>query len=443
MSGGRLSLQGRELRMARASTLVSVGRRLGEGGQGVVHEAAMGSAPCVVKWYRPNQPADLRRAIARLAERERPHPAFVWPIDLVVSDEIPGFGYVMPRLEPGFGSFAQLLARPQQPPFRVIITIGRQLVSAFEALPASGLCYRDINFGNLLVDPDRPQVAIIDNDNVGLDNGEAFVWGTLRFMAPEVVRREAPPSTLTDLHSLAVFLFYLFMHGHPLEGMATDASYSWAAEDHQSESRLAMRHFGQQPVFVFDPHDRSNRPRPADRMVTWWPIYPRFFRDLFEQAFTAGLSPGLGRVTEGLWRRGLVRLADCVSECACTASVFYDPDDAGLRCWNCGQIPPRPPLLQLPGCTVALSHGATITSHHLSRDRDHDTIVAVAEEHPTRAGALVLRNVGKSAWTMTPAGETAKAVSPGRRLGVRPMLIDFGSVQGQLCCETPVPRRSA
>jgi hypothetical protein len=139
-------------------------------------------------------------------------------------------------------------------------------------------------------------------------------------------------------------------------------------------------------------------------------------------------------------RRGLVRLADCVSECACTASVFYDPDDAGLRCWNCGQIPPRPPLLQLPGCTVALSHGATITSHHLSRDRDHDTIVAVAEEHPTRAGALVLRNVGKSAWTMMPAGETAKAVSPGRRLGVRPMLIDFGSVQGQICCETPVPR---
>ncbi|MGO8889888.1 MAG: hypothetical protein ACLQB1_09295 [Streptosporangiaceae bacterium] len=76
-----------------------VGERLGEGGQGVVHEAAMGSVPCVVKWYRPNQPADLRHAIAKLAERERPHPAFIWPIDLVVSDEMPGFGYVMPRLD--------------------------------------------------------------------------------------------------------------------------------------------------------------------------------------------------------------------------------------------------------------------------------------------------------------------------------------------------------
>lgn len=439
MSGLPLSLRGRQLRMARASTLVLVGERLGEGGQGVVHEAAMGSVPCVVKWYRPNQPADLRHAIAKLAERERPHPAFIWPIDLVVSDEMPGFGYVMPRLEPGFGSFAQLLARPEQPPFRAIITIGRQLVSAFEALHASGLCYRDINFGNLLVDPERSRVAIIDNDNVGLDSGEVFVWGTLRFMAPEVVRREAPPSSLTDLHSLAVFLFYLFVHGHPLEGTATDASYTWAPADHQSESRLAMRHFGQEPVFVFDSRDHSNRPRSGDLMLTWWPIYPRFFRALFEQAFTAGLSPGLGRVTEGLWRRGLVRLADCVSQCACRASVFYDPDDAGVRCWNCGQIPPRPPLLQLPGCTVALSPGATITSHHLSRDRDHDTIIAVVEEHPARSGALVLRNAGNSSWTMKPDGDTAKTVVPGRRLGVRSMSIDFGSVQGWIRCETPEP----
>jgi DNA-binding helix-hairpin-helix protein with protein kinase domain len=421
--------------MVRANTLVSVGRRLGEGAQGVVHEATMGDAPCVVKWYRSVPQADeLRRAIAALADRERPHPAFIWPIDLVVSDEMAGFGYVMPLLEPGFVSFAQLLSRPQQPPFRVIITIGRQLVSAFEALHASGLCYRDINFGNLMVDPEQPQVAIIDNDNVGLDGGAVFVWGTLRFMAPEVVRREAAPSSVTDLHSLAVLLFYLFMHGHPLEGARTDATYSWATSGHQSESDLATRHFGLDPIFVFDPQDHSNRPRPGDPMLTWWPIYPRFFRALFERAFTVGLSDatGLGRVAEGVWRRALIRLGDCVATCTCKASVFYDPEDPGARCWNCGQIPPRPLLLQLPSCTVALSEGATITSHHLTRDRDHDTIIAVVEEHPNRPGELVLRNVGKSAWTMTPDGDTAKIVEPTRRLGVRAMSIDFGSVQGRI-----------
>jgi DNA-binding helix-hairpin-helix protein with protein kinase domain len=436
MSFQRLALQGRRLRMVRANTVVVVGRRLGEGAQGVVHDGSMGGTPCAVKWYR-HASADLRRAIGALADRERPHPAFIWPIDLVTSDEIPGFGYVMPLLEPGFGSFAQLLDRPEQPPFRVIITIARQLVSAFQMLHASGLCYRDINFGNLMVDPDRPQVAIIDNDNVGLDSGDVFVWGTLRFMAPEVVRREAPPSSVTDLYSLAVLLFYIFMHGHPLEGMRTDATYSWAASSHQSESDLAIRHFGLDPLFVFDPKDASNRPRPGDPMLIWWPIYPRFFRGLFEQAFTAGLTDpkGLGRVAEGVWRRALIRLGDSLSTCSCTASVFYDPDNPAATCWNCGRVPPRPVLLKLPSCTVALSVGTTITSHHLVNDRDLDTIIAVVEEHPAKPGQLVLRNVGKSAWTMRPEGEAAKTVEPTRRLGVRAMSIDFGSVQGRILGE--------
>jgi len=420
--------------MVRAGTAVLVGERLGEGGQGVVHAVTIGGAPYAAKWYRYAPSGELRRSIAALVERGRPHRAFIWPIDLVVSDEISGFGYVMPRLEPRFSSFAQLVSKSEQPPFRVVISIGRHLVTAFEALHAAGLCYRDISFGNLWVDADQADVAIIDNDNVGLDSGEVFVWGTLRFMAPEVVRREAAPSSLTDLHSLAVFMFYLFMHGHPLEGVRTDSSYSWSPSGHHSETDLALRHFGTEPVFIFDPEDHSNPPRPGDPVAIWWRLYPRFFRAVFERAFTSGLRDptGLGRVTEGVWRRALVRLSDCVSVCRCNASVFYDPDDPGLRCWNCNQVPPRPPLLELPGATVVLSEGATLTAHHLSRNRDYDTVVATVEPHPARPGEVVLRNVSKKAWTMTPEGEPAKTVEPDRRLGIRPMSIDFGTAQGKI-----------
>jgi len=433
VSGQQVSLLGRTLRMVRAGTPVVVGERLGEGGQGVVHAVTIGGAPYAVKWYRYASP-ELRRNIEALIERGRPHRDFCWPIDLVTSDELSGFGYVMPRLDPRFTSFAQLVARPQQPPFRVVITIGRHLVTAFEALHAAGLCYRDISFGNLWVDPDRAEVAIIDNDNCGQDGGEVFVWGTLRFMAPEVVRREAAPTSLTDLHSLAVFLFYLFMHGHPLEGVRTDKSYSWADEAHRSETDLATLHFGTEPVFIFDPVDHSNPPRPGDPVSVWWSLYPRFFRSVFERAFTSGLRDpsGLGRVPEGVWRRALVRLADCVSVCSCQASVFVDPDDPGLRCWNCKQVPPRPPMLQLPTCAVALTPGATITPHHLSRNRDYDTAVAVVENHPSRPGEVVLRNVGRTPWTMTPDGEASKIVEPDRRLGVRPMVIDFGPATGKI-----------
>jgi DNA-binding helix-hairpin-helix protein with protein kinase domain len=430
----QLTLQGRTLRMLRGGSSVTAGERLGEGGQGVVHAVTIGGAPYAVKWYRYAASGELRKSIAALVERGRPHRAFIWPIDLVVSDELSGFGYVMPRLDARFSSFAQLVSRADQPPFRVMSTIGRHLVTAFEALHSGGLCYRDISFGNLWVDAEASEVAIIDNDNVGLDGGEVFVWGTLRFMAPEVVRREAAPSSLTDLHSLAVFLFYLFMHGHPLEGVKTDESYSWADSSHRSETDLALRHFGTEPVFTFDPDDHSNPPRPGDPVSVWWRLYPRFFRAVFERAFTSGLRDpsGLGRVAEGVWRRALIRLGDCVSVCSCQASVFFDPDDPALRCWNCNQVPPRPQLFELPGGTIALSQGATITTHHLSRNRDHDTVIGIVENHPARPGEVVLRNVSTKPWTMTPAGESAKTVDPQRRLGIRPMTIDFGSAHGRI-----------
>lgn len=435
MTGPRPSLEGRSLRMARTQTVVTVGPRLGEGGQGVVHEAVLGGYPCAVKWYRAvPHPAELRRSIAALAERGRPHRAFIWPVDVVTSEETAGFGYVMPRLEPGFVSFAQLLGRAEQPSFRAMITIGRHLVEAFEALHASGLCYRDVSFGNLGVDPERGEVAIIDNDNVGIDGGDVFVWGTLRFMAPEVVRHEAFPSSVTDLYSLAVFLFYLFVHGHPLEGLKTEATFSWASSQRESDGDLAIRYFGTEPLFVFDARDAANRPPPGDPMRIWWPIYPRFFRQVFEQAFTAGLldTTGTARVSEGVWRRALLRLGNCLAACSCRASVFHDPDNPGVPCWNCGHLPPRPPLLELPGGSVVLAEGSVITAHHLLRDRDHDTVVAAVEAHPGSPGRLVLRNVGTTAWTMRPDGEGAKTVPPGRRLAVCAMTIDFGSARGRI-----------
>ena len=203
------SLAGHSLRMVRGGSTVVVADLIGQGGQGVVHVCHLGSHRLALKWLFPGPWAERqRKSLGEMAASGRPHPAFVWPIDLVDSPEVAGFGYVMSLLEPRFGSFVSLLNGQEPTTFRTMIDIARQLVDAFAALHASGLCYRDINFGNLRVDPATADIAIIDVDNVGLDGGDAFVKGTLRFMAPEVVRNETLPSTATDLYSLAVFLFY-------------------------------------------------------------------------------------------------------------------------------------------------------------------------------------------------------------------------------------------
>jgi eukaryotic-like serine/threonine-protein kinase len=424
------------VRMVRAGTAIRLEARVAEGGQGVVYRGvAPGGTRVAVKWYRPGPFTDRQRAaIEDLTLHRRPHDAFAWPIDLVTCDHASGFGYVMPWVPERFGSLVEMLRAPEQPPFRVIIAIARQLVDAFAALHASGLCYRDINFGNLLVDPSGPEVIIVDNDNVGTESGEVFVRGTLRFMAPEVICGQADPSTVSDLHSLAVFLFFLLMHGHPLEGRRVRVSYTWDNEGHISETTLAMRYFGLDPRFVFGPADNSNVPEPGDPMLVWWPIYPRFIQDLFVRAFTTGLKDASlsGRITEGEWRRALSRLSDCVSMCSCTAAVFWDPGNPDLRCWNCGAVPPPPALLDVPGHTLALSEGAILTGNHLCRDNDYLTPIGLVERHPSQPQRIVLRNLDDSPWTVKPEGEDVKDVKPGQRLGIRPMTITFGNVRGSI-----------
>lgn len=428
---------GDTVQLTRAGTTATVVSRLAEGGQGIVYRASIENGNEVaLKWIKPSPYLALqRRSITALTTHPRPHPAFAWPIEIVEARGLPGFGYVMAWIDPDrFISLVEMLDAPVQPSFSVLAGLGRELVDAFSKLHADGLCYRDVNFGNLRVDPHNVEVAILDNDNVGTTGGETSVKGTLRFMAPEVIRDLAAPSTESDLHSLAVFLFFLFMKGHPLEGSRVRRSYTWETEDHLSETQLAVENFGVHPLFVFDPSDSSNAPEPGDPMRVWWPIYPLFLRDLFVRAFTVGLTdPSVGsRVSESEWRRALVRLEDCVFTCSCTAAVFWDPEVPESRCWSCGLTPPAPMGLALGTRTIVLPPGKSLVSNDLLRDLDYRKPLAAVDMHPRLPGELVLRNMSDRTWTVFPEGEEEKTVAPGQRLHVRSMRIDFGTASGTL-----------
>ena len=102
--------------------------------------------------------------------------------------------------------------------------------------------------GNVFFDPDTGDVLICDNDNVSYNSAPSGIYGTPRFMAPEIVNGKAKPSTNTDLFSLAVLLFYMFMLNHPLEGKL-EAEIK--CMDYLAMNRL----YGEHPVFIFDPKD--------------------------------------------------------------------------------------------------------------------------------------------------------------------------------------------
>ena len=199
---------------------------LGGGGQGEVYRARMVDAkgvgaPVALKWFFPHylrQDTDLRARLARAIDAGPPSDRFLWPQELALAADRPGFGYVMPLREDRFVGITDLVTRRAVPTFRALVTAGFDLAHNYRQLHAKGFCYRDISFGNVFFDPQSGEVRICDNDNVSVDGQGGVIGGTTRFMAPEIVRAEAGPSIQTDLFSLAVLLFYMLVNHHPLEG---------------------------------------------------------------------------------------------------------------------------------------------------------------------------------------------------------------------------------
>jgi eukaryotic-like serine/threonine-protein kinase len=410
---------------------------LGCGSQGEVYKAELSDRAVALKWYLPAvASAQQRASIQKLVAKGSPSIRFLWPMELAQSANAPGFGYVMPLREDRYRGAADLMKRRIDPSFRALATAGFQLADSFLQLHSRGLCYKDISFGNLFLDPDTGDILICDNDNVTVDGDRVpGILGTPRFMAPEVVTGLALPGTQTDLFSLAVLLFYLFLVHHPLEGRKELAIHCF---DLPAMKRL----YGLEPVFIFDPVDRSNEPVKGyhDNAIATWPIYPSFLRDLFTRAFTEGIRDPLhGRVREGEWRAAMIRLRDSVLYCpSCSAENFYGSElnAEGSQCWNC-QAPIRLPFrIRTAKGIVMLNHDTSLYPHHVDDQRMYDfsAPIATVTPHPNQVGLWGLTNVSGQSWFVQTAGNPVPLeVIPGKTAALASATrINFGKGAGEI-----------
>ncbi len=429
----RLLMPGQVVRTEPSGQACRVEHFIGGGGQGEVYRATLRGDGVALKWYFPHTATPAQRAaLAALIRRGAPSTRFLWPVELAGGD-VASFGYVMPLRPARYRSITDLLRRRVEPRFRVLVTAGLGLVDAFLQLHARGLCYRDISFGNAFFDPDTGDVLICDNDNVGIDgDSTSGVLGTPRFMAPEVVRREAWPSADTDLHSLAVLLFYMLMLHHPLEGRRESAT---ASLDKAAIARL----FGTEPRFIFDPNDDSNRPDPdVHRVVlSFWPLYPAYLQDLFTRAFTAGLrDPRGGRVREGQWRAALDRMRDEIVYCgACGAESFASvvAGPPAAPCWSCDAPLTLPPALHTGRRVIMLNYDTRLHPYQLDERLAYDFTSCAGRvvRHPALASLWGLRNEGGSGWVADRGAAEPFSVPPGASVVLSDGLhIHFGAGDG-------------
>lgn len=411
-----------------------VGNVLGSGGQGEVYEALLDGKHVALKWYYPGSAtADQQKALETLIRMGTPSDRFLWPMELASATSANGFGYIMPLRDRRFRSIVDLMKRRIEPSFRALATAGLELAHSYLQLHTKGLCYRDISFGNAFFDPDTGEILICDNDNVAVDNqSRSAVYGTPRFMAPEIVKGEAAPSTQTDLFSLAVLLFYMFVMHHPLEGKKELAI---KCLDLPAMKKL----YGTEPLFIFDPSDHSNAPDPQyhRNALAFWTLYPRFLRDLFTKAFTEGIAdPQHGRVRESNWRAAMVRLRDAIMYCThCNAENFHDADETVDRCWSCRRALQLPPRVRIGKNFVMLNHDTQLFAHHVNEEKRYDFSQAVAAvtRHPTAHEIWGLKNLSLQTWSATNHRGEVNDVSPGRSvtlaLGTR---INFGHAEGEI-----------
>lgn len=427
--------QGDKVNIVPSGTAV-VREILGAGSQAEVYRVTVDGSDYALKWYYPGQATRAQRAvIERLIEQRPPSPDFLWPIVLCVGQRNDSeFGYLMPIRPAVFSSLYNLVTRRVEPSFYVILTAGMNLANAYLNLHSKGLCYRDISFGNAFFNPSTGEILVCDNDNVTV-NGEQLdtVMGTQRFMAPEIVRGEAPTDTETDLFSLAVLLFYLLMMAHPLEGRLEAAIHAFDLH--------AMKHlYGDRPVFIFDPNDDSNRPVPGlhDNADIYWSLYPQSLRLLFTRAFTAGLSDPDERVREGQWRACLSKVRDSLLYCDhCQAENFYDTsrDSNVTVCWQCHRAIRPPRYLLLDRDIVVLNHDTKLFDHHLGFERSYDFTTALAEisQSPHDPSVWGLKNLGQRPWSATTPNGAIHMVEPGRSIRLDPgVTINFGDRTGKV-----------
>ncbi len=404
-------------------------KELGSGGEGTVYlvkEKAKGEK-YAAKWCKPSERRDQQlRQIEELVHRgappiDDPGIHFIWPIECLSFAGSNGFGYLMPLIDTGkFYTFNQICSgRTKQPKLPLLCRIGHRLAAALEIIHASGLAYCDINQGNIMLDPVQGEIVICDNDNVVVNNSNVQIRGVWEFMAPEVSLGRSMPNAETDLYSVAVLLYYLWMWEHPMEGKETMKLYSW-------DIPAKKKHFASEPLFVFHPTNQANTahgvPELKLHVTRWQRLCQPKLQALFTETFVDAVHVPSRRKRLNDWRRVFIEMEANSPQCGCGAVNVWDGLSKPLTCWKCGKTMTLGLCLEVShtynGNSVQLAYpGASLRKHHLDVARFNAAsteVEATVEPHPKQPGHVILRNQSAHTWGYRVPDGSLLELEPGK-----------------------------
>ncbi|MCL1987879.1 MAG: serine/threonine protein kinase [Firmicutes bacterium] len=419
---------------------------LGKGGQGEVYKVNIGGQHLALKWYNERTRTQaLKTSLEELIEMGSPSDKFLWPIQVI---ECQGqFGYTMGIIPAGYESAQKVQSPTVKLTYKMAAKVCLQLVDSFRKIHAKGLCYQDVNFGNLFINFQTGDILICDNENIA-PHGRSItgVIGFQGFMAPEIVRGEHMPDTQTDLFSLAVLMFHLLFIEHPLDG----ARYANSIMDPE----MVRKCYGSDPLFVFDPNDDSNRPIKGtqENAHIFWNLYPQFVKDAFTQVFTMGLNDrNKGRPLLQDWIDVFRKLQENIFPCPhCGCDVVYDThifkQTQQISCWrsSCtgfGQKLQVPPRLRIKvgnrERVIVLNTDTKLFQYQMAREPDFEKggkIVGEVVRNPKDPTKWGIRNKTAETWQFVSKSGETKDVSPEKALPLSASVknIDFKTATAEI-----------
>ena len=383
---------------------IKILEELGEGGQGIVYKVDYNGKKCALKWYKRAESDAFYKNLKRNAEKGAPASTFLWPLTVTQKDSKGCFGYVMdlrPKEYKDFSLF--ILNRVKFSGFTAVVNAALLITASFKLLHNKGLSYQDLNDGNFFINPVNGDVLICDNDNVAPDGDNLGIQGKPRYMAPEVVLLNHKPDTYSDRFSLAVILFLLLFRNHPLAGKRDNDG----DEPDKNERNLYCLN----PIFIFDPKDDSNRPKPNIHVNAprFWPVFPSYIQQTFIKAFDKSLMKSDGsnredRIMEKEWLKVFVRLRETLYTCThCHEETFYNLKQPSFKCMNCGKEIKKPAVLEIEGREIPLYPTSKIYRYEIDSLADF-TIenikneIGIVVENKKNPGVWGIRNLSDLTW---------------------------------------------
>lgn len=306
------------------------------------------------------------------------------------------------------------------------------LARSVRRLHSAGIVHSDLSHNNVLLDPVKRTICIIDMDTIVVqDMHPPEIQGTPGYIAPEVMEtlrlsvkdsKKNLVSQQTEIHSLAVMIYELLMYRHPLKGPKVHD-----AADPARDEELMM---GKRALFIEHPKDPSNRPnrRWAQRYygskklrknkkveyLPWalpddtpYTILGPYLAPLIEQAFVTGLHNPSERPSAREWEKALIRTADNILPCSnpqCSQKYFIYNQSVKPKCPYCKtQYKHHLPMLEFyytqkdnkfspENHRKVLWHGASLFPWHINRFVNPNEKL---ESHQREALARVVYKGGK------------------------------------------------